>query len=97
MSLNKKEHFGIAIAEGMNFGCVPVVPENGGQWIDIVDKGKYGIGFVEVYELRNAILKSFEYGVNERNKIMRSVDRFSFEVFETRLKETLSKINAIRN
>jgi glycosyltransferase involved in cell wall biosynthesis len=47
------EPFGISVVEGMASGCVPVV-YNGpmsGPWIDIVNKGEYGLGFQDVNEL----------------------------------------------
>lgn len=97
LSLNKKEHFGMAIAEGMNFGCVPVVPRSGGQWVDIVEKGKYGIGYDSPNDLEDIILKSFNYDLDERKKIMRSIYRFSLQVFEKKLRETLVKVNASRS
>ena len=97
LSLNKKEHFGIAIAEGMSFGCVPVVPRFGGQWVDIAEKGKYGMGYATLDDLEDTILKSFDYGLDERKKIVRSINRFSLKEFEKKLRETMAKVNASRS
>jgi len=39
------EHFGITITEAMASGAVPVVHASGGPYLDIIDKGKYGVCF----------------------------------------------------
>jgi hypothetical protein len=51
------EPFGMSVAEGMMFRALPVVYKGSlsGPWIDIVDKGRYGIGFRTVEELADAI------------------------------------------
>jgi glycosyltransferase involved in cell wall biosynthesis len=51
------EPFGIAVAEGMYAGAVPIVFKGctSGPWIDIVDKGEYGFGYEDVGELTSYI------------------------------------------
>lgn len=39
------EHFGIVVVEGQVSGCIPVVHKSGGQWTDVAEEGRYGIGF----------------------------------------------------
>jgi glycosyltransferase involved in cell wall biosynthesis len=51
----KNEPFGIAIVEGMASGCVPVVYKAWGPWLDIIEKGRYGIGFETVSEIAEKI------------------------------------------
>jgi len=41
------EHFGITITEAMASGAVPVVHASGGPYLDIIDKGKYGVCFYD--------------------------------------------------
>jgi len=94
------EPFGIAVAEGMAAGAIPVVYKGplSGPWIDIVDKGRYGIGFRTVEELAEAI----EYIMNAdgtelselQEKAYKGSQGFSFDKFErniTRLLESLIK------
>jgi glycosyltransferase involved in cell wall biosynthesis len=94
----KYEHFGIAIVEAMAAGLLPIVHKSGGPWIDIVDRGKYGIGFRTVEEFAEAI----EYIMNAdgtelselQEKAYKGSQRFSFDKFErniTRLLESLIK------
>jgi glycosyltransferase involved in cell wall biosynthesis len=44
------EHFGIAVVEGMAFGCVPLVVDNGGP-ADIVEDGISGLHYCTQHEL----------------------------------------------
>ena len=51
------EAFGMAIVEAMSAGCVPVVPRNGGPWLDILDQeqGKYGYSYGNIGEATEII------------------------------------------
>ncbi len=89
LSLNRKEHFGMAIAEAMGHGCVPVVPKSGGQWIDIVEEGKYGLGYDSMEDVADILMKSFSYGEEQRRRIALSVARFSPTEFRKSLERIL--------
>ena len=96
LSMNRKEHFGMAVAEAMNYGCVPVVPKSGGQWTDIVEFGKYGLGYDGQDELVAMLNKSFSYGMAERSKIAESVKRFSVQEFSRKIANVLGKVTPTR-
>jgi len=51
------EPFGMSVAEGMLYRAVSIVYKGSlsGPWVDVIDKGKYGIGFKSVSELAEAI------------------------------------------
>jgi glycosyltransferase involved in cell wall biosynthesis len=94
------EPFGIAVAEGMVAGAIPVVYKGptSGPWIDIVDKGRYGIGFRTVEEFAEAIEYIMNAGGTElselQEKAYKGSQGFSFDKFErniTRLLESLVK------
>ena len=51
------EHFGIAVVEGMAAGLIPVVHKSGGPWYDIVDRGRYGLGYTSIEEAVDAVEK----------------------------------------
>jgi alpha-1,2-mannosyltransferase len=46
----KYEHFGMAVAEGMVAGLVPVVHRSGGVYYDIIEKGAYGFYYKDLDE-----------------------------------------------
>ena len=51
------ECFGITVVEAMSSSCVPIVPRSGGPWWDIVQRGKYGIGYSNEQEAAESIRK----------------------------------------
>lgn len=53
------EPFGINVIEGMYMGNIPIVYKSAisGPWIDIIDKGKYGLGFKHKEELADLVDK----------------------------------------
>ena len=57
LSVAHFEPFGMSVAEGMMLRAVPAVYRGplSGPWIDIIDKGNYGIGFRTTEELAEAI------------------------------------------
>jgi glycogen synthase len=89
------EPFGIAVAEGMVAGAIPVVYKGpaSGSWIDVVDKGRYGIGFRTIEEFAESI----EYIMNAdgtelselQEKAYKGSQRFSFDKFERNITRLL--------
>ena len=53
------EHFGIAVAEAMSAGCVPIVYRDGGAWCDVVSRVSYTLGYHDVSEVPH-IIKAIE-------------------------------------
>jgi len=51
-----QEHFGLTTLEAMHAGCVPVVYGSGGQ-LEIVENGKSGFLFNDLYELQEKTIK----------------------------------------
>ena len=92
LNMNKKENFGIAVAEAMSYGCIPVVPKSGGHWTDIVEMGKYGLGYDGQDELVEMLNKSFLYTTTERLKVAESVKRFSVQEFSRKIANLIEKI-----
>jgi glycosyltransferase involved in cell wall biosynthesis len=89
------EPFGIAVAEGMVAGAIPVVYKglSSGPWIDIIDKGKYGVGFRTTEELAEAI----EHVINTKRELLqvKALERsrtFLMNVFEKRFMELIEGI-----
>jgi glycosyltransferase involved in cell wall biosynthesis len=89
LHLNPKENYGISVLEAMSYGLIPVVPESGGPWIDIVSKGKYGYSYRGVEQCPE-IIKSISY--KNINEIHESVNRFSQSNFEANMKEFIDEV-----
>jgi len=93
--MKRFEPFGIAVAEAMYVGAIPVVYKGSlsGPWIDIANKGKCGMGFRTIEELAEAI----EYIMNAdrtelselQEKAYQGSQRFSFDKFERNITRLL--------
>ena len=73
------EHWGIAVAEAMARGLTPVVHKSGGTWTDLVEMGKYGMGYESPEEaveaLSKALLNGASYPTWEKAREV-SLDRY---------------------
>jgi len=85
------EPFGIAPVEALAAGC-PVIAFGNGGAKDYITEGKNGIFFKEqtVKSLANAIL-CFEKMKFSRDKISKSVNKFSEEKFDKKLRDFIKK------
>jgi glycosyltransferase involved in cell wall biosynthesis len=87
--MKRFEPFGIAVAEAMFAGAIPVVYRGSlnGPWIDIVDRGRYGMGFRTIDELTEIVhntatlnannLKELQEETIERAKVF-TLENFKF-------------------
>ena len=80
------EPFGIAVVEGMAAGCIPIVRKgSNGPWLEIIAKGKYGIGFSNLHELVKAVEKAIKsYEVFDVNKIISRALEYDESIFKQR-------------
>ncbi|ADX81901.1 glycosyltransferase [Sulfolobus islandicus] len=74
-----KEPFGISVVEGMSTGAVPVVHKSGGSWIDIIEEGKYGYGYLTEEEAVESLYQalnneSLRKEVKERAKLFNTIN-----------------------
>lgn len=96
LHLRKRENFPISVLEAISYGCVPVVPKNGGTWTDIVELGKYGYGYSNISEAINAFT-AILYSSQQLSKvILNSRDRFSYEKFKKQYLEMIERQLAIK-
>lgn len=80
------EPFGINVVEGMYMNNIPIVYRGSlsGPWIDIVGKGKHGLGFrnvEELTELMNVALQDYNYILQKLDPAVRA-KRFRYENFK---------------
>jgi glycosyltransferase involved in cell wall biosynthesis len=88
-----REHFGIAVVEGMAAGCIPIVRRGfNGPWMEIVQESKYGLGFETVEELSSAIRKAIKtYDNFDINKITLRALEFDEKIFKTKFLEIVDQ------
>jgi glycosyltransferase involved in cell wall biosynthesis len=88
------EHFGISVVEALASGLIPVIHKSGGAWSDIIEFGKYGIGYEmlepsHIAEKINIALEKWDHSwihtaINQANN-------FSEEKFKERMTRILRK------
>jgi len=81
------EHFGVAVVEGMAAGLIPVVHKSGGPWFDIINRGKYGLGYENVNEAVKAILYALNNYEHLREEVIRRATEFRKENFLKKFKK----------
>jgi len=89
------EHFGIAIAEAMAAGAIPIVYRDGGGWTDLVSPVDSMLGYGGIDQVPQ-IVRTLEQNPNRaeeiRQRAWRYVQQFSFEKFKARLGEILKRV-----
>lgn len=89
------EHFGISIVEGMASGCVPIVPKNGGPYLDIIDRGHYGLSFTDKYDAADKAIKVLtndRYRIAIKEKAIRRSLSFTSETFDAKFSEVIDHL-----
>jgi len=86
LSTQPTEAFGMAVAEAMSFGCVPIVPRSGGPWLDILkgEQGTYGFSYTSLCEaarLIDRILPDEQLTRDIQIRVEERVKDFSSEYF----------------
>jgi len=89
------EHFGIAIAEAMAAGAIPVVYRDGGGWTDLVSPVDEGLGYTSIEEVVR-IIRSVERDPEKAEKIRERawshVQRFRYESFRAKLEVVVEEL-----
>jgi len=79
------EPFGIAVVEGMASRCIPIVRKGlNGPWIDIIEQGKYGIGFKNAKELAQVLNTTLLASNPLTDDITKRALMFDEEIFKKR-------------
>lgn len=101
LSTQPTEALGLSILEAMTAGCIPVVPKDGGPWVDILDKKQGEVGFayenpVEAAEQIDAILRNPPLA----EKIAKSAEKFTARYpshsFDVKLIRTIEALHDIK-
>ena len=95
--LHFREHepFGIVIVETMAAGAVPVVPRSGAPWHDIIEYGKYGMGYSSSEELIKAVKYLLSDGYDKYSGVVISkAHHFSVNEYINKLCEMVKTIES---
>lgn len=100
LSTQPTEAFGISIVEAMARGCVPVVPKDGGPWLDILDRTQnyYGCAYSNIEEASDFLSLILDND-DLRNKLAtRAVNRakcFNQSIFKKRIKKLYKSLTIV--
>ena len=91
------EAFGISVVEAMVSGCVPVVPQSGGPWIDILNESeaRYGFSFISPEEAGRKIDLLFSNDQLRKqvsDRARQRADAFDSALFESRLAGIVERV-----
>ncbi|GAB6148701.1 glycosyltransferase [Stetteria hydrogenophila] len=85
------EHFGISVVEAMAAGLVPVVHRSGGPWLDIVDRGRYGLGYSTIDEAAASVRRALEGYQAMAPRARGRARLFSKEIFKERIARVVKR------
>jgi glycosyltransferase involved in cell wall biosynthesis len=93
------EAFGISVVEAMASGCVPIVPDVGGPWLDILDQeqGRYGYAYRSPKDAAETIGLLMEDEGLRREVVSRAYRRaevFSTSIFTRNMLRLVEKVHA---
>jgi glycosyltransferase involved in cell wall biosynthesis len=86
------EHFGIAVVEAMSVGAIPVVHRDGGVWLDVVERGRFGFGFDNVEEAAEFVINAVDADTEYRKLVMSKAFEFNYDRFKNALISNLQLV-----
>ncbi|MCW4037981.1 MAG: glycosyltransferase [Candidatus Bathyarchaeota archaeon] len=93
------EAFGISVVEAMASGCVPIVPDVGGPWLDILDQeqGKYGFAYEspkEAAETIRLLMEDERMRCEVASRAYRRTGAFTTSIFTRNMLRVVDKVHA---
>ncbi len=85
----KNEHFGIAVAELVSAGCIPFIPDSGGQ-VEIVKDNKLTYSSIpDAIEKIQLVINNYKLQIELRDKLNK-VD-FSADIFKQKILDIVNR------
>jgi Glycosyltransferase len=89
LHLKRNEHFGIAVLDAIATAAIPITPKTGGPWTDLLEEGKYGLGYNTIEEIPKLIENAEK--LIDREKIHKSKERYNPQSFTGRVKRLINE------
>jgi glycosyltransferase involved in cell wall biosynthesis len=99
LHLMPHESFGLVVAEGMASGLIPVVHMSGGQWIDVLEEGRYGIAYkhLNLDEISKIVRKALKcWSFSEAKRVAQGAKRFSAENFANKVISVIESLEGVQ-
>ena len=80
------------MVEATSVGAIPVVHRDGGVWLDVVERGRFGFGFDNVEEAAEFVINAVDADTEYRKLVMSKALEFNYDRFKNALISNLQLV-----
>ncbi len=86
------ENFGIAVVEAIACGAIPIVHRFSGAFLDVLERGKYGFGFVTPSDIVHILSRK---PMIDRSLLVDRARKFTYDTFKEELGKILQELEIL--